>query len=150
MCKKPICLFSLVLVLSLTGRGWPGVSKPNPPDGALIDDTWANLSWQPGPKAASFDVYLGEDFDSVKDGTSETFRGNHTSPYFVVGFPGYPYPDGLVPGTTYYWRVDELQTDGTTVHKGSVWSFAVPAKTARDPKPADGAEFVDPANLTLT
>ncbi len=150
MCKKLICLFSFVLVLCLAGKGWPGVSKPNPPDGALIDDTWANLSWQPGPKAASFDVYLGEDFDSVKDGTGETFRGNHTSPYFVVGFPGYPYPDGLVPGTTYYWRVDELQTDGTTVHKGTVWSFAVPARTARDPKPADGEQFVDPANLTLT
>jgi hypothetical protein len=150
MCKKSTCLFSFVLVLSLAGRGWPGVAKPNPPDGALLDDTWANLSWQPGPKAASFDVYLGDDFDSVKDGTGETFRGSQTSPYFVVGFPGYPYPDGLVPGTTYYWRVDELQTDGTTVHKGSVWSFAVPGKTARAPKPADGAQFIDPANLTLT
>jgi len=150
MCKKLICLFSFVLVLSLAATGWPGVSKPNPPDGALLDDTWANLSWQPGAKAASFDVYLGDNSDDVKNGTGGTFRGKQTSPYFVVGFPGYPYPDGLVPGTTYYWRVDELQTDGTTVHKGSVWSFAVPAKTARDPKPADGAQFIDPTNLNLT
>jgi hypothetical protein len=149
MCKKLIGLFSFVLVLSLASAGWPGVSKPNPPDGAVLDDTWVNLSWQAGAKAASFDVYLGENFDDVKNGAGGTFRGNQTSAYFVVGFPGFPYPDGLVPGTTYYWRVDELQTDGTTVHKGSVWSFAVPAKTARDPSPADGAQFIDPTNLTL-
>jgi hypothetical protein len=150
MCKKLTCLFSIVLVLSLAGMGWSGVSKPNPPDGALLDDTWANLSWQPGAKAASFDVYLGDNFDDVKNGTGETFRGKQTSTYFVAGFPGFPYPDGLVPGTTYYWRVDELQTDGTTIHKGSIWSFSVPPKTARDPKPADVAESIDPANLTLT
>jgi hypothetical protein len=139
MCKKLIYSFSFVLLLSMAGRGWPGVSKPNPPDGAVLDDTWINLSWQPGAKAASFDVYLGDSFDSVNDGTGGTFRGNQTLAYFVAGFPGYPYPDGLVPGTTYYWRIDELQTDGTAVHKGSVWSFSIPAKTARDPSPADGA-----------
>ncbi len=150
MCKKLIYSFSFVLVLSMAGRGWPGVSKPNPPDGAVLDDTWVNLSWQPGAKAASFDVYLGDSFDSVNDGTGGTFRGNQTLAYFVAGFPGYPYPDGLVPGTTYYWRIDELQTDGTAVHKGSVWSFSIPAKTARDPSPADGAQLIDPANLTLT
>jgi hypothetical protein len=149
MCKKWLCL-SFALVLSLAVTGWPGVSKPNPPDGAVIDDTWANLSWRPGPNAVSFDVYFGDNFDSVNDGTDGTFRGNQASIYFVVGFPGYPYPDGLVPGTTYYWRVDEIQTDGTTVHKGAVWSFAIPAKTARDPSPADGTQFVDPASLTLT
>jgi hypothetical protein len=138
------------VVLILAGRGWPGVSKPNPPDGAVLDDTWINLSWQPGAKAASFDVYLGENLDDVKNGTGGTFRGNQALTYFVAGFPGFPYPDGLVPGTTYYWRVDEQQTDGTTVHKGSVWSFSIPARTARDPSPADGAQFIDPANLTLT
>lgn len=150
MCQKLIFSLTFVLVLTLAGRGWAGVSKPNPPDGAVVEDTWANLSWQAGPNAASFDVYFGEDYDSVKDGTGETFRGNQTVVYFVVGFPGFPYPDGLVPGTTYYWRIDELQSDGVTVHKGTVWSFSIPPKTARDPSPADAAEFVDPNSVVLS
>jgi hypothetical protein len=42
-------------------------------------------------------VYMGENFDDVNNGTADTFRGNMSLTYFVVGFPGYPYPDGLVP-----------------------------------------------------
>ena len=48
-----------------------------------------------------------------------------------------------MPGTTYYWRIDEIQTDDT-VQQGSVWSFKIPSKKATNPNPADGAEFVDP------
>jgi hypothetical protein len=66
-----------------------------------------------------------------------------------VGFIGYPFPDGLVPGTTYYWRIDEVEADGVTKHKGDVWSFMIPPKTAYDPVPADGAESVDP-NVVLS
>lgn len=149
MCKKLVYSLAFVLALSVVGGVWAGVSKPNPSDGAVIEDTWANLSWQAGPDAASFDVYFGEDFDSVKEGTGDTFRGNQTVVYFVVGFPGFPYPEGLVPGTTYYWRIDELQKDGVTVHEGTIWSFSIPAKIATDPTPADGAEFVDPATPLL-
>jgi hypothetical protein len=150
MCKKLFYSLSIILVLVMAGQVWSGVSKPDPADGAVHEDTWVTLSWQAGPNAASFDVYLGEDFDSVKDGTAETFRGNQMETYIVAGFPGFPYPDGLVPGTTYYWRVDELQTDGTTVHKGTVWIFSILAKTAGNPSPADGAEFVDPNNVVLS
>ena len=150
MCKKLVYTITLVLLLSIAGRGWAGVSGPNPPDGAVHEDTWVTLSWQAGANAASFDVYLGDDFDSVKDGVSETFRGNQTSTYIVAGFPGFPYPDGLVPGMTYYWRVDEVQTDGTTVHKGTVWSFSIPAKIATNPSPADGAEFIGPDSVVLS
>jgi len=150
MYKKLIYSLSLVLVLGVAGGVWAGVSRPDPADGAVHEDTWVTLSWQAGPDAASFDVYLGEDFDSVNDGTGETFRGNQASTYYVAGFPGFAYPDGLVPGTTYYWRIDELQADGTTVHKGAVWSFTIPAKIAKDPSPADGAEFVDPNNVVLS
>ena len=150
MSKKLIYALSLVLALSMTGSGWAGVSKPDPADGAVLADTWANLSWQAGPKAASFDVYLGESYDDVKKGAPSTFRGNQTSAFIVVGFFGAPYPDGLVPGTTYYWRVDEIQSDGTPIHTGSVWSFSIPARTAANPKPADGAQLVDPNNLALS
>ncbi len=140
MCQKLIYLVSLVLVLSMAGNGWAGVSKPVPADGAIHEDTWANIAWEGA--GASYDVYFGDNHDNVKDGTGDTFQGNQTTKFFVVGFPGFAFPDGLIPGTTYYWRVDEIQADGT-IHTGSVWSFSIPAKTAKDPDPPDGAEFVE-------
>ena len=83
---------------------------PIPPDGALVEDTWVNLSWTAGDFAVSHDVYLGDNFDNVNNATneSETFRGDPTTTFYVAGFPGFAYPEGLVPGTTYYWRTDEV------------------------------------------
>jgi len=122
---------------------------PNPADGAIHPDTWLSLEWGPGARAASHDVYFSDNFDNVNDGAAEAFRGNQPSAYFVVGFPGFPYPDGLVPGTTYYWRIDDVEADGVTKHRGNVWSFMIPPKTAYLPEPADGAGLVDP-NATLS
>jgi len=149
MFKKAIYITS-VLVLSLAGRGWSKASNPSPPDGAIHKDTWVNLNWRPGPYVVSFDIYVGENYDNVKYGTGGTFRGNQNSAFFVVGFPGFPYPDGLVPGTTYYWRIDEINDQHPdSPWTGDVWSFRIPSGTAYDPEPADGAEFVDP-NVTLS
>jgi len=128
---------------TLTAR-WTGKAyNPNPADGAYYPDTWANIGWLPDASAGSHDVYFGDNFDNVNDGTGDTFLGNQIPTSFIVGFPGYPYPDGLVPGTTYYWRADGIEADGT-IHKGDIWSFMVPPRTAYDPNPADGAESVDP------
>jgi hypothetical protein len=116
---------------------------PSPANGVYIDDTWVSLIWVPGETAVSHDVYLGENFADVEAGTGDTFQGNQTLTEYTLGFPGFPYPDGLVPGTTYYWRIDEVEADGATKHKGFVWSFTVPPRTAYFPDPADGAEQVD-------
>jgi hypothetical protein len=124
-------------------------SEPSPADGAKYPNTWVSLGWVPGALAVSHDVYFGENFDDVNDGTGDTFRGNYSDTFYFAGFFGYAYPDGLVPGTTYYWRIDEVNeadpnTEEISVWKGDVWSFMVPAKTAYNPVPADGARFVDP------
>jgi parallel beta-helix repeat protein len=145
MCKKLIYLSSVVLVLGLAGEGWAKASNPDPRDGTLFPETWVTLSWQPSDLAVSFDIYVGENYDDVKYGTGGTFKGNQSIMFFIVGFPGYPYPNGLVPGTTYYWRIDEINNshpDSPWV--GDVWSFKIPSRTAYDPYPADCAEFVDP------
>jgi len=143
MSKKLIYSFSIVLVLIIVGSAWAGTSKPSPDDGVVVEDTWITLGWTGGQAAASYDVYFGDNLDDVKNGAGDTSRGNQASTFFVAGFPGFPYPDGLMPGTTYYWRIDEVQTDGT-VQQGTVWSFKIPSKIATNPDPADGAEFVDP------
>ena len=137
----------------MLGQPWPYAFGPVPADGAMYADTWATLSWKPGQLAASHDVYLGEDFDDVNAATNEsaTFQGNQKATFFVVGFPGFPYPDGLVPGTTYYWRIDEVnEANPESPWKGDVWSFTIPPKTAYNPDPADGAEFIGPDNVTLS
>jgi hypothetical protein len=106
---------------------------------------WASLSWSAGDFAVSHDVYLGDNYDVVNDGLGDSFQANQAGTSLVVGFPGFPVPGGLAPGTTYYWRIDEVnEADPNSPWKGNIWSFSIPPKTAYSPDPADGAEFVDP------
>jgi len=142
---------------STDGNGWqdPSVwgvavleasnkaANPSPANNGIHADTWATLSWLGAPSAVSHDVYFGESFADVEAGTGDTFQINQSTTFFVVGFPGFPYPDGLVPGTTYYWRIDEVNADGT-IYTGDMWSFIVPPKSAYKPIPADNGKFVSP------
>jgi hypothetical protein len=133
---------SKIMFVDIMGVVFLQAYNPTPPDGTIYMDTWVNVIWKAGDTAASHDVYFGDSFDDVNDGTAEAFRGNQTLTDFTAGFSGYPYPDGLVPGTTYYWRIDEVEADGTTIHRGNVWSLTIPPRTAYAPDPADGAENV--------
>jgi hypothetical protein len=98
---------------------------PDPADGAILEETSATLTWKPGDFAVSHDVYFSDNFADVSNGTSDAFCGNQTSTSYVVGRPGFAYPDGLVSGTTYYWRIDEVtEADPDNPWKGDVWSFS--------------------------
>ncbi len=134
------------------GGGYPFALGPRPADGAMIEDTWVNLGWSPGDFALSHDVYVGENFDEVNAGAESTFQGNQAATSLTLGISGFAYPDGLVPGTTYYWRIDEVNdSEPNSPWKGDIWSFSVPPRTAYFPEPADGAESVDPnADLNWT
>jgi len=114
---------------------------PTPADGAVIRETWTNLTWAPGALATSHDVYIGENLADVKAGTGDTFQGNQVTMDLTIGFSGFLYPEGLVPGTTYYWRIDEV--DSTNTYKGDVWSFMIAPKKAFNPNPINGADSVD-------
>ena len=94
--------------LMAPGGTFTGASGPNPKDGALVDGTWANLTWVPGDFAVSHDVYMSDSFDDVNSGAESAFRGNQALTFIIVGLPGFPYPDGLDTGSTYYWRIDEV------------------------------------------
>jgi len=74
------------------------------------------LTWTTGKGATSHDVYFGTNQTSVDNAThaSAEYKGNKTDPNYL--------PAGnLSLNTTYYWRIDEVDSYGTT--KGTVWSF---------------------------
>ena len=130
----------------VTLYGPPKTRDPNPADGALIMDTWVGLSWTPASFAVTNDVYIGDNFDDVNDGTGDTFRGSQDMDtlFYLAGFAPGAFPDGLVNGMTYYWRIDGVNdTNPNSPLKGDIWSFTVVPKTAYSPNPAAGAEFVD-------
>lgn len=128
----------------MAGPPAPLAAGPSPADGAIVEEGWYNLSWQPGTWAVSHDVYFGTNFNDVNESAEGTFIGNTTYTFQMVGFTGFPVPEGLQPGTTYYWRVDEVNPDNPdSPWKGVVWSFTLPPRAAYDPYPPDGMKFID-------
>jgi len=107
---------------------------PNPADGAT-GIQMPLFRWVAGYKSSLHEVYLG----TTPDLGAADLAGPR-SPMTMLYYAG-----GLQPGTTYYWRVDEIEADGTTVNKGNVWSFTTQALTAYLPSPADQDADVGPA-----
>ncbi len=136
----------------MAGPPAPLAAGPTPGDGVTLEQNWTSLGWQPGTWAVSHDVYFGTSYDEVEQGAEGTFVGNVTNNLQVVGFPGFPAPEGLEPGVTYYWRVDEINPDNPdSPWKGVVWSFTLPPRGAYRPLPADTMKFVKTnAELTWT
>ncbi|TKJ35254.1 MAG: hypothetical protein CEE38_15610 [Planctomycetes bacterium B3_Pla] len=123
----------------------PNARNPEPADDDILRVALVTLLWAPGDYAVSHDVYVGENFDEVDAGAADTFRGNQVSTSFSIGFAGVPYPGGLVPGTTYYWRIDEVNDlHPNSPWKGLVRSFSIAPRTAYNPNPADGGDSVNP------
>ena len=87
--------------------------EPQPADGATGVDPNPVLDWRVGRDATSHEVHLGTDEAAVAAGEALVD---------TVTEKGYA-PDGLNFGTTYYWRIDEVQE--TESWAGDVWSFVV-------------------------
>jgi hypothetical protein len=83
---------------------------PQPANAATGVKVDATLDWRPGREAGSHKVFLGTDQAAVAGGTAPaTTVANH-------GFA----PASLNLATTYYWKVDEVNT---VTYPGDVWSF---------------------------
>jgi len=118
--------------------------NPVPADGAVVWQTWITMEWYAGASAVTHDIFFGENLADVEAGTGDTFISNQSKTDFLVGFSDNSYPEGLIPGTTYYWRINEVNdADPNSPWVGPVWSFRIPGKTSWAPDPADGAESVD-------
>ena len=125
----------------------------SPTDGSVQRSKVVVASWEAGDLAASHDVYLGTDFDDVNNATrdSASFLGNMTQTQISFGLPVGDYPTTLEVGTTYYWRVDEINdTEAGSPWKGQVWSFSIPPQTAYNQHPVDSVENVTTEGTNLT
>ncbi len=92
---------------------------PQPVTAATGVGVDSSLHWRPGREAASHKVYFGTDQAAVADGTAPAKTvAEHNST-----------PGALNLGTTYYWRVDEVNT---VTYPGEVWSFTTEAYKVLD------------------
>jgi hypothetical protein len=104
-------------------------TKPNPANQA-IDVVLPLLQWTKGDTAVFHDVYVGTSPDLTDADKQPRAYG-----------PALYYAAGLTPGVQYYWRVDEVEGNGT-VHTGDLWTFTAMPLTAYLPQPADGGADV--------
>ena len=82
-------------------------TEPNPADGTEGVAIGTTLSWTPSSTAVSHDVYFGT------SNPPAFVRNQDANTY---------YPGPVEPGTTYFWRIDEVESNGTAL-AGDVWSF---------------------------
>jgi hypothetical protein len=93
----------------------PGqASNPSPVDGAEDVDENVTLNWTAGVNAVAHNVYFGTDIEellpvSIQQTTNE------------IKLTALDYE------VTYYWRVDEVDSDGRTI-TGEVWTFTTTSR----------------------
>lgn len=84
-------------------------TNPNPISSSIGVSLNPTLSWTSGAAATSHRVYFGT---NPAPGAGD-FKGSQTSTAYG--------PGALTAQTTYYWRIDEVNAQGTT--PGVVWNF---------------------------
>jgi hypothetical protein len=123
----------------------PGMAgQPSPADKVTDVPRELVLSWTPGgfaPGANGHTVYFGESFTDVNDGMGGVSQS--ASHYD---------PGRLDFGTTYYWRVDEVNAPpDATVFAGDVWRFttepvSIPVETITATASSANAADMGPEN----
>lgn len=115
----------------------PKANSPIPASGSADISLNPALSWSGSQSATAYAVYLG---------TSQTLDASaYQATQSATSFNA----SSLAANTTYYWRIDSINSIGTTT--GDVWSFttrSAPA-AATNPSPSSGATS-QPTSLALS
>ncbi len=112
-------------------------TAPNPADGAVI--TMPLFQWAKGDNAVAHNVYFGTSPDLTE--ANLVASGISVPVFFNTLTP-------IEAGSTYCWRVDEIDAAGN-VYTGDVWSVLAAPKKAYAPSPKDGDKWI-PVATTLT
>jgi hypothetical protein len=121
--------------------GVPIATFPTPANGTIlpVGTATVDLKWVPGAAATKGNhLYFGSNRTDVDNGTGGTNKGLVSSTTYTVA--------NLVPGPTYYWRVDSV--GDPNVLRGDMWSFRILPTTSWNPTPANDAQYVSP-KMTL-
>lgn len=107
---------------SLTGPAVPSQAFwPYPANGATQEDASLQLKWKAGFNTVSERIYFG----TTPTLTESDFKAEKVFSQSVVNkqliTTSFHTPGQLQYGTTYYWRVDSLNANGSTT--GQTWSF---------------------------
>ncbi|MCX5644094.1 MAG: PA14 domain-containing protein [Phycisphaerae bacterium] len=125
----------------ITGDVWSFTAQPleahnpSPVDGALWRKTNLTVSWTAGQGAVSHKVYGGTDKAAIAAGDAGALLATVAEAKLDASAL-------LQPATTYYWRVDEVDSTGK-VSAGPVWSFST-----IDPAGGAIAEYFNNINLS--
>ncbi|MHC4337118.1 MAG: LamG-like jellyroll fold domain-containing protein, partial [Planctomycetota bacterium] len=115
-------------------------SDPNPQDGAYAVCPGVSLSWTGGDNVVDHNVYFGTSLSDV----------NSSATVYIAHHPSTSFSPTLEYGTTYYWRIEEVNPGHPdSPWGGSIWKFTTNDGNAFDPYPADGQTQV-PLDPTLT
>jgi hypothetical protein len=77
--------------------------------------------WNPREEGVVYDVYLGTNFNQVNNYNRWDKSGVYRGRWLIASYAA----EELVVGQTYYWRIDEVESNGITINKGNVWNFTI-------------------------
>jgi len=93
--------------------------QAEPASGTTGQDLNVVLKWRAGREAVSHQVHFSPDSAAITEGTAQL--ATTTTPSFDLS------AQGLELGSTYYWRVDEInEAASPSTYIGDIWSFTTP------------------------
>jgi hypothetical protein len=110
--------------------------SPNPNNGDTgVDSSLSQVVWQTPDSNYTYNVYFDTNESLVTASDIGVKIASGTSNLFA--------PVSVVPGNTYYWKVDCIvpPPDGNVI-EGDTWSFSTVSYEAYDPSPYNGEQFV--------
>jgi hypothetical protein len=102
--------------------------------------TGVELSWTPGIYCVDdHNLYFGTNLSDVNE-SATPYKAHHDSNSWT--------PPYLEIGTTYYWRVDEVNDAcDASPWTGGIWQFSTESGQAYDPSPGDGQTNALPGSI---